>query len=189
MSPATRQASVQDLRREHFRTLRILSVAALLLTSCLTYAASQLPLFDSSPRLLLSQSGSSLAKAALPLLRWDTFHFVHIAQEGYVYEYEWAFFPGTPFVMRIFGEVLRRLDGGEQSTIAYALAGGGLASLLCGTTTTLYDITLHHFGSPTVAYLTCLLSLLPSSPATLRFSASTEPFFTYFSYGGWSTAR
>lgn len=189
MSPATRQASVQDVRREHLRTLRILSVAALLLTSCLTYAASQLPLFDSSPRLLLLQSGGSLAKAAAPLLRWDTFHFVHIAQEGYVYEYEWAFFPGAPFVMRIFGEVLRRLGGSEESTVAHVLVGGGLASLLCGTTMTLYDITLHHFGLPSIAYLTCLLSLLPSSPATLRFSASTEPFFTYFSYRGWSTTR
>ncbi|KIP08294.1 glycosyltransferase family 76 protein, partial [Phlebiopsis gigantea 11061_1 CR5-6] len=156
----------------------------LCLTLSLTYVASQLPLFDSSPRLLASPSDSALAKAVYPLLRWDTFHFLHIAQDGYVYEYEWAFFPGAPFVMRTCGEVLRRLSGSEQASVAHLLAGGGLASLLCETVTTLYDLTLHYFGSPAIAYLTCLLSLLPSSPVTLRFSAYTEPFFTYFSYRG-----
>ena len=155
-----------------------------MLTLILTYVASSLPLFDSSPLVLLSPDESLLAKAAFPLLRWDTFHFAHIAQEGYVYEYVWAFFPGAPFVMRTFGDSLRRALGDSKLSLAHLLAGGGLASLLCGTTTTLYDLTVHQFGSPAVAYLTCVLSLLPSSPATLRFSASTEPFFTYFSYRG-----
>ena len=183
MSPAGRGA-VHDLRRSHLQTLRILSTTSFILTVFLTYAASQLPLFDSSPGVLLSQTDGALAKAAFPLLRWDAFHFLHIAQEGYVYEHEWAFFPGTPFVMRTLGEVLRRLCNSEQSTAAHLLVGGGLASVLCGTTTTLYDLTMHHFSSPSIAYLTCLLSLLPSSPAILRFSAFTEPFFTYFSYRG-----
>ena len=187
MASPIQDVSVHPLRAIHLRNLRIISVASLCLTFSLTYVASQLPLFDSSPRLLASPSDGALAKAAYPLLRWDTFHFLHIAQEGYVYEHEWAFFPGAPFVMRTCGEILRWLSGSERPTVAHLLAGGGLASLLCGTVTTLYDLTLHHFGSPAIAYLTCLLSLLPSSPATLRFSASTEPFFTYFSYRGEST--
>lgn len=169
---------------QHLRTLRFLSLASLSLTVLLTYVASRFPLFDSSPLLLLSPEQGFFAKAAFPLLRWDTFHFAQIAQEGYVYEYEWAFFPGAPFVMRTFGEALRRLRADDKLTIAHLLLGGGLSSLFCGTTTTLYDLTMHCFGSPAIAYLTCLLSLLPSSPATLRFSAYTEPFFTYFSYRG-----
>ncbi|EKM54036.1 glycosyltransferase family 76 protein [Phanerochaete carnosa HHB-10118-sp] len=183
MSSAKRP-TVQDVRARHLRTLRLLSVLGLSLAILLAFAASHLPLFDSSPLLLVSPEEGLLAKGTSSLLRWDTFHFAHIAQEGYVYEYEWAFFPGTPFVMRAFGELLRRLRADSKLTIAHLLAGGGLASLLCGTTTTLYDLTMHCFNSPSVAYLTCLLSLLPSSPATLRFSASTEPFFTYFSYRG-----
>lgn len=176
--------STQDLRDEHLFSLRFLSLVSLALTLSLTYAASQLPLFDQSPELLLPPTGGIFARLAAPLYRWDSFHFVDIAAKGYAYEHEWAFFPGTPFVMRIVGDVLRRLQREEETTIAHLLAGGGLASLLCGTITTLYDLTMHHFGSPSVAYLTCLLSLLPSSPVTLRFSAYTEPFFTYFSYRG-----
>ncbi|GJE96715.1 glycosyltransferase family 76 protein [Phanerochaete sordida] len=183
MSPPTKPP-VRDARAQHLRALRLLSLSSLALTIFLTFAASELPLFDSSPHLLLPKQQSLLRRIAQPLLRWDTLYFAHIAQEGYVYEQEWAFFPGAPFVMRTAGELLRRLQADDSLTVAHLLAGGGLASLLCGTTTTLYDLTMHYFGSPSIAYLTCVLSLLPSSPATLRFSASTEPFFTYLSYRG-----
>lgn len=59
-----------------------------------------------------------------------------------------------------------------------------LAAIACDTTCTLYQLTLHHLGSPTLAYLTALLSLMPSNPATLYFVPYTEPFFTYLSYKG-----
>jgi hypothetical protein len=64
------------------------------------------------------------------------------------------------------------------------LQGGLLAALACDTSTTLYHLSLHHLGSPSLALMASLLSLMPSSPVTLRFGAYSEPFFTYLSYKG-----
>jgi phosphatidylinositol glycan class V len=111
-------------------------------------------------------------------LRWDAFYFAHIAKNGYVYEQEWAFFPGTPLIMKYAGSIL-----GNEGWAA-VLQGGALVALVCDTTFVLYDLTLHHLHSESLAFLVSLLSLLPSSPATLRFAPYTEPFFTYLSYHG-----
>ena len=93
--------------------------------------------------------------------------------------------------MRIAGEILRFVKGkwiGTHGPVIWddLLQGGALAAFLCdvGSTTTLYNLTLHHLGSPNLALITSVLSLLPSSPATLRFAAYSEPFFTYLSYKG-----
>ena len=89
----------------HRRTLLALSCAASLLTLLWTVSAAQLPLFDSSPNVLLPPS-TELASFSLrrtlasAVLRWDAFHFAHIARDGYVYEHEWAFFPAAPSLMR-----------------------------------------------------------------------------------------
>ncbi|KAH9945639.1 glycosyltransferase family 76 protein [Amylocystis lapponica] len=168
--------------------LRILSVLSLLtwvLSAVLVYLASFLPLFDSSPRILLSNN-SPTSRLAGPLLRWDTFHFAHIASSGYTYEYEWAFFSGTPLVMRTMAYIFRLcgVSPPESISLEGLLVGGALIAAICGSTTTLYRLTLHHMRSPSVALLAALLSLLPSSPATLRLAGYTEPFFTYLSYKG-----
>lgn len=177
MSSASIPASLSTVTiNEHIQLLRILSIAARLFTALSLYLLSNLPLFDSSP---------SIESNASSLLRWDAFHFAHIADKGYVHEYEWAFFPGTPLVMRIAGGVLHALKrSGSPMTWDDLLQGGALAALACDSTTTLYRLTLHHLGSPYVALVASLLSLFPSSPATLRFAAYSEPFFTYLSYKG-----
>ena len=176
-----------DVVRKHLKTLRIASFATWLLTITLLYASSSLPLFDSSPDTIIPRT-TLKERLAYPLLRWDAFHFVHIAQKGYVYEYEWAFLHGIAAAMNYPAKLLRAIGlgdiiNGSISTSDLLLSGAVLSSL-CGSTTTLYRLTLHHFGSPSLAYLTALLSLLPSSPATLRFSVYNEPFFTYLSYKG-----
>lgn len=131
----------------------------------LAYSASQLALFDASPNAIHS------SKWYKPLLRWDIFHFAHIAEQGYVYEHEWAFLPGLPFVLKLF----------NNSNFLLAAA---MIAIACDSTTVLYRLSLHHFGSPNLAFLAALLSLLPSSPATLRLAPYNEPFFTYLSYRG-----
>ncbi|KAE9401585.1 hypothetical protein BT96DRAFT_1018070 [Gymnopus androsaceus JB14] len=150
---------------KHISRLAFLSFLSQTLTYILAYWTSNLPLFDASPNVI------STSKWFKPILRWDVFHFAHIADKGYVYEHEWAFFPGSPFFLRLF----------NSSDILLAVA---MIFIACDTTAVLYRLSLNHFGSPNLAFLAALLSLLPSSPATLRLASSTEPFFTYLSYRG-----
>jgi phosphatidylinositol glycan class V len=102
------------------------------------------------------------------LLRWDALHFIHIARRGYVYEHEWAFLPGIHFVLSL------------------SLLAPTLLSLLIAydASFTMYRLSLHHLGSPALARLAAILSLLPSSPVTLFLAPYSEPFFTYLSYKG-----
>ncbi|KAF7322199.1 GPI mannosyltransferase 2 [Mycena kentingensis (nom. inval.)] len=120
--------------------------------------------------LLLGQTAFSPFDAATPdfLLRWDAVHFLHVGRVGYVYEHEWAWFPGVPFLLSV-----------------HKLAPTLLSSLLAwDMTATMYALSLHHLKSPALGRLATLLSLLPSSPATLFIAPYTEPFFTYLSYKG-----
>lgn len=163
------------------RILLLFTIVARLLTVFLLLITSLLPLFDSSPNILPTPKWSWITS----LLRWDAFHFVHIAEHGYVYENEWAFFPGTPFLMRTASSAIRFVTGSVgPPDWSDLLLGGALAALACDTTSTFYQLSLHHLGSPSVAFLASLLSLLPSSPVTLRFAAYSEPLFTYLSYKG-----
>jgi len=63
---------------------------------------------DSSASLILSdnsQSYSTLDQIIIYIfgvfVRWDSFFFYHIAENGYIYEQETAFFPFLPYMMRI----------------------------------------------------------------------------------------
>ncbi|KAM5530581.1 hypothetical protein V8D89_015740 [Ganoderma adspersum] len=181
---------------DHRRLLLVLSYTASLLTLVLTVASTRLPLFDSSPKVLLPSWTEptgflrSLRRTlASAVLRWDTFHFAHIAKEGYVYEHEWAFFPAAPSLMRSLGGMLRSLwtptVDSSQLEVGDILVGGVLGSMLSvHSVLVLYDLTVELLGSPNVALLAALLSLLPSSPVTLRMAGYTETIFTWCSYSG-----
>lgn len=162
----------------HLQILLRLTIISRLVTFILAHASSFLPLFDTSPNDMLTSTWSQ------PLLRWDAFHFLHIAQHGYTYEYEWAFLPGVPLVMYYTGTALKFLT--RSTHPPDFLLGGQLAAyaLAYDTTKTMYQLSLHHLGSTSLALLASLLSLLPSSPAMLHFAGCAEPFFTYLSYKG-----
>jgi phosphatidylinositol glycan class V len=163
--------------RRHRRSLLLVTLLSRLITFTLLHASARLlPLFDSAPRLVAVSSWTQ------PLLRWDEFHFLHIAHHGYTYENQWAFFPGAPLLMRFSAFLLSLLPG--VSTHPDLLLAGATAALACDGTRTLYDLSLHHLRSPHLALLTALLSLIPSSPATLHFTPCSEPFFTFLSYKG-----
>jgi hypothetical protein len=172
------------LQRKHLRVLLWASILSRTVTWILALAASHLPVFDSSPRILISER--SLVD---PLLRWDTFQFGPIALDGYVYEHNWAFFPGTPLVMRYSGLIVKffRGTGKEATAVSWEimLFGSALAVLLTfGATSTLYRLSVYHLRTPQLAFVASLLSLIPTSPATLYLAPYTEPFFTYLSYKG-----
>ncbi|KAI0357097.1 mannosyltransferase [Trametes cingulata] len=171
----------------------MLSCAATGLTLLLTVLSSRLPLFDSSPHVLLGDPPPhfSLRRIlASSVLRWDAFHFGNVAKSGYVYENEWAFLPGVPWVMRACASILRAVDPSKQVAGApfdweELMLGGLLGSFVSIVSVEdLYDLTMLHFHSPSIALLASLLSLLPSSPATLRITGYSEPFFTFLSYKG-----
>ncbi|ORY70691.1 mannosyltransferase [Neocallimastix californiae] len=68
---------------------------------------------DSSASLILSdnsQSYSTLDQIIIYIfgvfVRWDSFFFYHIAENGYIYEQETAFFPFLPYMMRILSNTI-----------------------------------------------------------------------------------
>ncbi|KAI0822156.1 GPI mannosyltransferase 2 [Trametes gibbosa] len=185
--PAVKESAAIQKER---RILLLLSWTATLLTLVLTTVSSHLPLFDVSPQVLLPGPPRFSLRHVLAsaVLRWDAFHFGHIAREGYVYENEWAFLSGVPYVMRAGATLLRFLgllpDEGALGW-EHAMLGGLLASAVSvWSVLAMYDLTLLHFRSRPIALLASLLSLLPSSPVTLRIAGYTETFFTFLSYHG-----
>lgn len=144
----------------------VLSLLVSALSYLLLYVANAvLPLFDKSPVL------APVSPALNPLLRWDSFHFFHIAQSGYIYEHEWAFFPGTSILTRYL----------RHSSLLLILV---LAAIACDSTRTLYLLSFHHLQSHSLAHMAVIISLLSSSPVTVRLVPYSEPFFTYLSYKG-----
>ncbi|KAI0740196.1 GPI mannosyltransferase 2 [Earliella scabrosa] len=191
------QAAALDNDSHNRRVLLALSCTATALTLVLTVIAAHFPLFDASPHVLLPPLAPdadfflhlrhTLASA---VLRWDAFHFAHVATDGYVYEHEWAFFPGLPHTMsragRVIGyifDLIPSVGPSSSASLENVLLGGFIATTLTSCSVlTLYDLSLIHLRSREAAFLAALLSLLPSSPVTLRVAGYTEPFFTYLSY-------
>lgn len=172
-SPTTTTTTNALIVHRHQSLLLRLAVLSRAVTFLLLQLTVRLPLFDASPLLV---------SAGRPFLRWDTFHFLHVAEQGYAYEHEWAFFPGVPIVMHAMASLVRLVHTSEHRSDL--LLGGVAAAVTCDTTRTLYALSLHHLQSPQLAFLASLLSLLPSSPVTLQYAPYSEPFFTYFSYKG-----
>ena len=165
----------------HVAIITFLVVVVRIAVSVISVLASSLPAFDSSATLVLRDGRFA------SLLRWDLFYFLHIAEKGYVYENEYAFFPGSPLLMRFGSNVLESIGLSPAEKRASLLVSGVVFAFLFNiiAAATLYELTLHHFPrSPSFAYLTVILSLLSSSPATLHHAPYTEPFFTCLSYLG-----
>lgn len=101
--------------------------------------------------------------------RWDVLHFKGIADNGYRWEHQYAFFPAVPLLLRHLSPFILIL---LNLALAY------------DSTLTLYKLSMHHLGRQDLSRLAVLLSLLPFSPMTLYFAPYTEPFFTYLSYRG-----
>ncbi|KIO23823.1 glycosyltransferase family 76 protein [Tulasnella calospora MUT 4182] len=163
-------------------------LSRILVAGTIILSATLFPPFDSSHLITQPRRKFGFTSA---VLRWDVFHFANIALNGYTHEHLFAFFPGTPFLMRLFAEaglrVFNVVGFTDRTSVLEGdvLLGGAAASLLlCDWTGDLYDLTVAVGGTPSMAKLTTLLSLLPLSPSTLLFAPYAEPFFATLSYKG-----
>jgi len=168
--------TVNELRRRHRRQLLLLTLVSQALILLLLFLCSYLPLFDSSPWAVLDKSTTSWATTSL--LRWDVFH-LGLAADERMYEHQWAFFPGVPNFMGVLGRIA------PSDNWATFLQGGILLVMACDSIRVFYDLSLYHLNSTSLSFLSAILSLLPSSPATLRHAPYAEPFFTWASYRGY----
>ncbi|KAJ2511305.1 ER membrane glycoprotein subunit of the GPI transamidase complex-like protein [Coemansia sp. RSA 1939] len=140
--------------------------------------------YDSSASLSLPAQSSAaqgiVRRLAHVVVRWDAFYFKHIAEAGYVYEQEHAFFPLLPLVMRVFARTaLAPLDGWLGPQLVLVLAGV-LVSNVCFVlaSVTLYKLGCGTLRSERLAYAAALLFVL--APSNMFMSAVyTESLFAY----------
>ncbi|RKO84382.1 GPI mannosyltransferase 2 [Blyttiomyces helicus] len=90
-----------SLKIATFALLSRLTTALLAITSSLHGSE-----YDSSTTALLLSSAKTPWDATLepfltPFVRWDAIYMLGIAERGYIYEQEFAFFPGLPLAMRV----------------------------------------------------------------------------------------
>lgn len=86
---------------------------------------------------------SHLLKLLRPFVRWDAVHFLDIAEGGYLYEDQFAFFPGVPVLIRWSGDGLHTLLGGFLcQRVLYIMIG----VVLSNTSFILAAISLYRYG-------------------------------------------
>ncbi|KAI8886074.1 glycosyltransferase family 76 protein [Backusella circina FSU 941] len=136
--------------------------------------------YDSSAEI---QVGSGLLCA---FLRWDALYFLHIAEHGYVYEQETAFFPVMPLMARIIAKTilapLHSILGTQHNLLLAGVLISNLSFILAAGA--LYKLTLALL--PTNKKLAAVSSLaFCLSPPSLFMSAFyTESLFAYLSFTG-----
>ncbi|KAE8225407.1 hypothetical protein CF319_g1854 [Tilletia indica] len=142
------------------------------------------PPFDSSSLFLTAPQPRSLGLHSIleRLVRWDAVHFVHIAHSGYSLEHLFAFQPGLPALLRITGSI-SSLNSNWDASQAVLLTT--IAAFIAATLSPwlLFHLTWRHSASPSLAFLSALLSIFSPAPATL-VAPSPEAFFSVFTLLG-----
>ncbi|XP_073649777.1 GPI mannosyltransferase 2 isoform X1 [Tursiops truncatus] len=137
----------------------------------------------SPPRLAPSGSVDQLVESLLGgLSHWDAEHFLFIAEHGYLYEHNFAFFPGFPLVLLVGTELLRPLWGLLSLRSCLLISVASLNSLF----SVLAALALHDLGClvlrcPRQAFYGALLFCL--SPANVFLAAGySEALFALLTF-------
>ncbi|XP_077823831.1 GPI alpha-1,6-mannosyltransferase 2 isoform X2 [Macaca mulatta] len=137
----------------------------------------------SPPRLAPSGFVDQLVDGLLGgLSRWDAEHFLFIAEHGYLYEHNFAFFPGFPLALMVGTELLRPLRGllSLRSCLLISVASLNFLFFM------LAAVALHDLGClvlhcPRQAFYAALLFCL--SPASVFLAAGySEALFALLTF-------
>ncbi|XP_045401812.1 GPI mannosyltransferase 2 isoform X3 [Lemur catta] len=135
------------------------------------------------PRLAPSGSMDQLVEGLLGgLSRWDAEHFLFIAEHGYLYEHNFAFFPGFPLALLVMTELLRPLWWFLSFRSCLLISVALLNSLF----SVLAAVALHDLGClvlhcPHQAFYAALLFCL--SPANVFLAAGySEALFALLTF-------
>ncbi|XP_006159519.1 GPI mannosyltransferase 2 isoform X3 [Tupaia chinensis] len=116
------------------------------------------------------------------LSHWDAEHFLFIAEHGYLYEHNFAFFPGFPLALLAGTELLRPLQGFLSRRSCLLISAVWLNSLF----SVLAAVALHDLGClvlhcPRQAFYSALLFCL--SPANVFLAAGySEALFALLTF-------
>ncbi|KAG0261157.1 hypothetical protein DFQ27_003119 [Actinomortierella ambigua] len=118
-------------------------------------------------------------------LRWDAFYFTHIAEKGYVFEQEHAFFPLVPALMRLMANAASKLLPGVLTYQQLIVISGVLvanASFILAAVQ-LYRLSRQLFRDEPFAFLSGLMYVL--TPSGIFSSAIyTESTFAALTFTG-----
>ncbi|KAI7871482.1 GPI mannosyltransferase 2 [Spinellus fusiger] len=146
--------------------------------------------YDTSAETVLSchlTKSTFVQRCLTALLRWDALYFLHIAEHGYVYEQEYAFFPMMPVAARLLSDTLLSPLHNALGNIKYTLIlGGAIVSnvsfvLAAGALYKLGRTLFPRHGS--MAFVSSVAFCL-SPPSMFMSSFYTESLFAYTSFMG-----
>ncbi|RUS28969.1 GPI mannosyltransferase 2 [Jimgerdemannia flammicorona] len=121
------------------------------------------------------------------ILRWDAFYFLHIAEEGYVYEQEHAFFPLVPALARVVARIVWLLSDRYAILIAGALIANISFVLAAGA---LYRLTYAIYPTqPRLAFLTAVAYIITPSGMFMTAFYTESPFALLTFWGMYEWAR
>ncbi|CAG8652908.1 1869_t:CDS:2, partial [Paraglomus brasilianum] len=177
------------LSRPSVKPIVLLAVLSRLFVWILAFLSSYaLDDYDSAADVLF-EADSSLQKlfnlTFRAFLRWDAFYFLHLAEEGYVYEQEHAFFPVLPLVIRFFGNyVLWPLEWFLLKKQVLLLAGILVSNIsFAFATGMIYKLTLSMSNDHKFSLITALFYILTPSNIFMS-SLYTESLFALLSFMG-----
>ncbi|KAI9015006.1 GPI mannosyltransferase 2 [Gaertneriomyces semiglobifer] len=114
-------------------------------------------------------------------MSWDAVYFLDIAENGYMYEQEFAFFPGLPILLRIGSRLLLRGNSSRAARILIGALMTNVAFVLA--VVALYKLGRHLLQNERTALAAALLFSI--TPAGFFMSAIyTESPFALFSFLG-----
>ncbi|RHZ83134.1 hypothetical protein Glove_99g42 [Diversispora epigaea] len=191
MKPQEPQFS--KISRNALSTITLLAITSRLLTWFIAFISTLIiDDYDSSVDTIL------LTESELPtliqnifnrifrvFLRWDSFYFLHIAEEGYVFEQSNAFFPFYPLLIRGLGNSvflpLKSILSYKQIMLLSGVLISNISFILASIN--LYKLSIKLFNDEKFAFITAIFYII--TPSCVFMSAIyTESLFAYLGFLG-----